>query len=306
MKKLLFTLIIFAATACAAYADVSRDSIVCVVNGEVITVRELDEFINVMRFKIQMDIPNPDESAKVFAEERKTALDKMIEDRLVAAEAKKRNYEVKSDILEKRLDAFRKQFKDEKDFEVELVRRGINLVLLKQKLTSQILMQQLVRDEVREKVLIAPNEISDFYREHQNDFNLPARIEYRAAVFPDETASRAAYGVLSQATDLESALTAYAATLKSGKVDQANVVPELAPLFIPGQKKVREPIVLGGEWYVFIVDTVREASQQTLTDVISTVRDRLYEKKFEERFDEFVSKLKKDAVIQKKAAAAGY
>jgi hypothetical protein len=293
--------------AAAAYAEQPRrDSIVCVVNGEVITVRELDEFVNVMRFKIGMDIPNPEEAEKVFVEEKKTALDKMIEDRLVAAEAKKRSYEVKPDQLEKRLDAFRKQFKDESEFETELVRRGINLVLLKQKLTSQILMQQLVRDEVREKVMIAPNEISAFYQAHQQDFMLPVGIEYRAVVSKDETEARAAYGVLSQASDLEVALVAYAKSIKSGKADQANALAELAPLFVTDAPKINAPIFLGGEWYVFVVDVRHDARQQPLSEAIDMIRNRIYESKFEKRFDEFVAKLKKDAVIQKKSASAGY
>lgn len=296
MRKLLWFFVVM--VGLGSYSCYAADKIVCVVNGDVITDRELKEFENVLRFKISMQYKDKDKAYEVFEEERKNALEKMIEDRLIINAAQEKKYELPESFIEKRIEEFRSQFPSDEAFHKSLVARGINLKLLKEKVANQILMKQVVNDEVRSKVNIKPYQITDYYTKNSDSFVYDAQIKYRAIVLEDDAKAKAAYAGLSQAEDVEKVFDLYKDDVSSGTLNEKDVMDDLKVLFSDKVKKVFEPILLADSHYVFFVDERIAAQQAPLDEVHTEIMNELFQQRFSELFGEWIEKLKEDAIIK--------
>jgi len=65
------------------------DKIVAVVNNKVITEKEVSDYLEMVRLRLSLEYKDKDKFNRTFAKEKKTALDGLIEDRLVVEEARK-------------------------------------------------------------------------------------------------------------------------------------------------------------------------------------------------------------------------
>ena len=101
-----------------------QDKIIAIVNSEIITQSEVEELL--AAFYLQM----PAEFSDARKEEelmrmQGTVLERLIEDKLILAEAKKQEIKVPSESVEERLSEIRKGFKDDVEFSDALANQGI-------------------------------------------------------------------------------------------------------------------------------------------------------------------------------------
>ncbi|HJD96643.1 SurA N-terminal domain-containing protein [Mailhella massiliensis] len=147
-------------------APVSR--IVAVVNGDMITSRELDKAVQLELAAQKVDsAKNPQMAAEV----RKAVLDSMINNKILLQEAEKEKISVSDDEVSAALDQIIKDSRLERDvFFKQMAKDGVTEKAFRENLYVQLVSQRLMARNVVSKVVVTEGEINDYYRKNVAGF----------------------------------------------------------------------------------------------------------------------------------------
>lgn len=196
---------LFISLACAASlfsvqpalsAPIAR--IVAVVNGDMITSRELDKALQLELVGQKID---PVKKPQMAEEVRKAVLDRMINDKILLQEAKKESITVSDAEVDAAVDQIVKDSKLERDvFFKQMAKEGLTEKAFRDKLYVQLVSQRLMSRNVVSKVVVTEDEINDYYRKNMAGF----------------ASGRARVGMLVYPADVDA--EKWAADIASGKV----------------------------------------------------------------------------------------
>ncbi|MCD4830082.1 MAG: peptidylprolyl isomerase [Candidatus Cloacimonetes bacterium] len=170
------------------------DRIVAKVGREIILESELDQQ---MRQLEQLDM-------LVSGVTGRDVLEQMVETRLVIQKAREQNYTVDHDqvreLAQQQIDQIRNQFPTAEAFQQELQKAGLNQADLRkmfiEMLTEERLKEQIIRNQISNRVHVTEAEVEEFYRESRDQFPMrPAMDEIgiiqRTVKISDATRSEA-------------------------------------------------------------------------------------------------------------------
>ena len=202
---------LFISLACAASllsaqpelaVPVSR--IVAVVNGDMITARELDKAVQPELVGQKVDpVKNPEMAAEI----RKAVLDRMINDKILLQEADKEDISVSDADVDAAIDQIIKDSQLDRDvFFKQMEKEGMSEQMFRDRLYVQLVSQRLMGRNVVNKVVVTEDEINDYYRRNMAGF-ASGRARVAMLIYPVDA-------------DAEK----WAADIASGKVSFADAV----------------------------------------------------------------------------------
>jgi parvulin-like peptidyl-prolyl isomerase len=152
-----------------AHAEIT-DRIVAIVNGDVITLTELNTAYEPYRKKIEESYRGPDK-AKIIADNRLLMLNKLIENILIDQEAKKTGLIVKDEEVMETINNLltRKKYTME-DLLHNLAKDNITFEAHKKDVKEHLLRMKLVRYELKSKIMITEEEIGEYYRQNRENY----------------------------------------------------------------------------------------------------------------------------------------
>lgn len=166
---------LFISLACAASllsaqpvfaVPVSR--IAAVVNGDMITVRELDK---ALRTELAGQKVDPAKNPQMAAEVRKAVLNRMINDKILIQEAAKEKIEVSDADVDAAMDRIVKDSQLSRDvFFKQMAKEGMSEKDFRDRLYVQLVSQRLMSRNVVNKVVVTEDEINDYYRKNMAGF----------------------------------------------------------------------------------------------------------------------------------------
>lgn len=139
------------------------NKIIAKVNNYIITTKDLDDFCKMLAYRLadqENEISPNDENF------RSEALGKLIEDKLIAAQAQKEKIEVPTPWVEGRLGEMIASYPTRPEFEASLVERGLTMTILKERIREQFMARQVIDKYVRQYVTISPSEVHQIGRAH--------------------------------------------------------------------------------------------------------------------------------------------
>ena len=181
MKRDLTTKIIaVAALVCVVLASgdalgVVIDKIVAVVNGEVITQREVTWLLIPIYEEYKGEYTGKRLEVKMV-EAEDNILNQLIEDKLVLSEAKRLDIKVSDEEIEGKLDAVRSKFGTEEEFRDVMARQNVTLSELRERFKSDLIKSKLVRQKVGWGATITPSEVREYYDAHKEEFMSPEKV----------------------------------------------------------------------------------------------------------------------------------
>ncbi len=101
-----------------------------------------------------------------------TVLDKLIEQKLLAAEAARSGMEVATDALNAQFESAKSQFGDEQNFLETIGEYGYTSESLREAMREDILIRKFL-DEINNSIKIGADELQDFYQENPDYFETP-------------------------------------------------------------------------------------------------------------------------------------
>lgn len=154
------------------------DRILAVVNGEVITRYEFEQYLKISsRFNEKI----PEDLDMIDNEEIKLQiLDQMINEILVEQEAQR--FEI--DVGPSDLEAYIERYKENNDlndaaFAKELKKQGLSLEDYKEKISRDIKKNQVINTMIRQKVVVTEEEERKYYENNQDQFKQPKQVQLR-------------------------------------------------------------------------------------------------------------------------------
>ncbi len=291
------------------------ERVVAVVNNDVVTQSELDDLIRPV-FEQYRTVYQGQEFAEKMTEARRKLLNQLIEDKLVYQEAQEKGVVVSEGEIDGRIIDFKKRFKNPQDFQRILSAQGMSLKKLREKYRQQIAVRKLNYFEVRNKVLVSPKEVREYYEENEGFFVRDEQVrisgitirkakEFRDKV--DEDAKFKAEQILSNiqnGADFGKVAEAQSEDYQASNGGDMGFVGrgELAPtidevIFALKPQQLSQVIETEVGYHIFRVEERSEKEKKTLEDVRKDIRGILYRKKAGERFDEWLKELKAKAYI---------
>ncbi|MDA8089712.1 MAG: SurA N-terminal domain-containing protein [Nitrospiraceae bacterium] len=163
--KILFSIIavlIFLPVAANAELPFVLDKVVAVVNNEVITWSQLYQAME-FDYSRQISSLSGDEKRKFLEDHEAGYLDKMIDMTLQVQEAKRLKMDVGSKEVDDAISAIKKKYSmDDSAFEAALKSEGLTLKDYRKRLSDQILVNEVVSREVREKINVSGAQVAEY------------------------------------------------------------------------------------------------------------------------------------------------
>lgn len=296
----------------SAWAAQVVDRIVAVVNDDIITQSELQQSMLpfIADYKVRYE---EDELKGKMDEVREDALNRLIEEKLLMQEAKRREIAVEDSEVEQRLEAIKERFKSEDEFYDALKASGITLARLKDKYKEQIMMRKLVSSIIRKNVRISPTQITAYYNGNIKDFSRPKSARFKVLLIkPLQDSNMAATEELANSVldkiesgqDFDMLVKQFSQGPNIDKGGDMGYMPagsiikeldEQIEVLNPGQTSGIIRTDTG--FYIIKVIDKKQAGTAPLSEVEGMIKERLYERESELTLREFINKLKKDAYI---------
>jgi peptidyl-prolyl cis-trans isomerase SurA len=299
--------------AAPAESAAAANKILAVVNDEVVTQADLDIALN----QIMADLNNEYSGAELVAkieETRRDYLNQMIEDKLILQAAKKLGVIVDDSEVEEQFKEVKSKFPSADIFYSEVQKAGISTEVLKKRYRENIMMGKLVSHEVKDKVVVTPSEIDDYYKKHSEELKAPEAVHIKSIMlrFEDQAGEPAVkqkaddiIRLIKEGRDFGELAKLYSQGLKSeeggdfGFVEKGQMREDFDKIiFSMKEGEVSEPIKADTGYFIFKIEEKRDTRMRTLSEAHDGIENIIYREKAQRRYKDWMAKLKRDAFIQ--------
>lgn len=289
----------------SAHAGEVVDRIVAVVNGEIITLFELNT--NLKPFLQQFKGRTlSDEDKAAIAKVRRDLLNSMVEDELLNQEVAKYGITVSDSEVETELASnIKRSNLTREQFEEQLKLEGMTIEQLKERIGKDILKHRLLGVMVKRKVVVSDEEIREYYDAHADSYLEGKKVELSVILAPtvdsaEDIRTRIEKGELTFAD---------AASLYSQGpgAKQGGALGEFAWIDIDGAWRdalaevseggMSRPFEFRGFGALLQLDKVAGGGQKPFETVANEIRAQLYQKQMKERFADYMRQLRENALV---------
>jgi len=292
------------------------DKTIATVDGEVILMSEFEKRAKPVMEEYEKFLTGPDKEMKV-KDLKEKILDQMIDEKILIREAKRMKFNVSRKEIQDGIEEIKKRFGAEEEFNQELAKQGLTEEKFKDQVKEQIMVIKLIDQEIKNKVA-APtdSEIEDFYKQNESEMVEPEQVRARHILIK-----------ISENSDKAAALKKIKQILKEVK-EGKSTFSELAKkysedpsaarggdigFFIRGQmvRKFEDVAfalnvgeisdVVETEYGYHIIQCVEKkaAEKKSLEEIRDYLRNFIFQKRMEERYEKWLRGLRDKASITK-------
>ncbi len=282
-----------------SYELFAQDKIVAIVNNDVITQKDFNDFLSFMRVQLSAEYKGRRLEEKI--ESMKTDLmDRLIEDRLILQEAKKGNLAIDKNRIKAKVDEIKKRYGSDSEFQDALSKQGMVQADIEARITEQLLMHAIVERKIRGTIAINPTEVTDFYEKNNQEFKVPEQREFESVNTSDRGLAYEVYKAMKDSPDLTGVSEKYPVTANRLTVKQGGElrkdIEEIVFKMDVGQ--VKEPVKIQNGYYIFRLYNIIPPRQETLSGVQDKIYTFLFDRKMQEKMVKWLDELKKNAYIK--------
>ncbi len=279
-----------------AYAEVK---IVAVVNNEIITQKDLDDFINFTRMQYSKDYAGRELEEKIQAL-KPDLLNKLIEDVLILQEAKRNNIVIDEARVKERIEAIKRDYKGDANFQGVLKKQGMVQADVEKRIRDQMLMYTVVQQKVRDRVIVRPEEVTEFYNRNTEKFISPEEREVLVITLGSKDLADSFSYHFRAGQKIEDLATRYPFTAsKLNAVKADNLSKEIEKVvFNLGIGQISQPLKIDEKYYVFKLEHITPPQKQTLSQAQEQISNYLFDTNLQAAFKKWMEELKKQSYIK--------
>jgi parvulin-like peptidyl-prolyl isomerase len=316
MKRLIATLIVagLAGAALLAAAPEVVEEIVAVVNDDIITLSQYKQQFNLQVQQLRAaNLPQAqyDEQYKVLKSE---LLNAMITELLILQQAKEKNLNV-SEELKNSLEAIKKQnnMASDDDLRRAVEQQGMAYDQWLKQYEETLLKQAVMITEVYRSIVLDESEVVQYYKQHPEEFTVPAEFKLEAIyVSPEGRTPEALDALKSEILDKLKAGTPFkdvASELSDSPMKEAKgelgtfKKGELDPALEQAAEKTKADEVSSwvetkNGWYLLKVLEKKESYLKSFDEARAAVQEKLLGEKREKKANEYIAALKEQSYIK--------
>ncbi len=185
LKIVCYLIAVWISFSIPVHAEIT-DRIIAIVNGDVITLMELNNTFEPYRKKIEESYRGPDKE-KIIADNRLMMLNKMIENIMIDQEAKKAGLIVKDEeVMETITNLLARKKYTMEDLLNNLAQENSTFEAHKKDVKEHLLRMKLVRHELKSKIMITEEEIGEYYQQNRENYEgkEAVRLKQILLIFP--------------------------------------------------------------------------------------------------------------------------
>ena len=295
MKRIsaICVVIFFLGGAVSSLIAAPIDKIVAIVNNEVITDAELNAYIMLSDFE-----RDPSLASQSPSELKRRLLDRMIEDRLILQEAKRREMLANPSLVEDRILEIKKRAGSELAFEMALKTQGFTLSELRKKFSNQLLIYALIQQEVQSKVNVRPKEVNEFFDKHQESFMTPETAVVNSIFVRNRNDLEEVQTRLQDGGDFSELAKEYSQKSNIGMVSRGQLREELEDfIFNLGVNQCSRPFEFDDGYYIFLTKKKMAPQEISIHEVKESIKKRIENEKMDRALKGWLMDLKDRAYI---------
>lgn len=309
LRGILTGLIFFCAgiTAPVHLAFALDDGIIAIVDDDVITAKDFQDYMRGLYSQLKIEGRTEVEIREIMGEYQTKGVDQLVEDRLILAEANRQGMKIRPQAVDERMDEIRKRYRSPQEFLAEINKEGVTISDIRKKIEDQFKARYIVTKDVRDKIYVNPQEVTDYYTAHRTDLQKQPRI-FIQSIFvkadpPKDDEARkkieeakekldagedfkAVSGVYSELPDIGEVQVYSLNTVFRSVTDAMNV------------GEISRVLEMPEGFYILKVTGRTAAVEPLLQDVKEEIYQKLFEIKFKESFKAWIEKLRKRSYVE--------
>lgn len=271
----------------------AQDKIIAIVNNDIITQKDLNDFINFMRVQLSTEYKGRTLENKVDSI-KFDLLSKLIEDRLILQEAKRDNIKISPDRVKDRIDEIRRRYGSEGEFQSSLAKQGLVQADVEEKIREQLLMYSVIDKKIKSKISIKPGDVTDFYKQNIQKFVSAEKREFESLTVGDKNVAVEILNKLRTGGNLKDLAREHSLTInnficaKDGQLKRD--IEET--LFKMNTGEVSPPIKIEYDYYIFKLNDIIPSRQLTLSEVQNDIHAILFNNRMQEELMKWLDELR--------------
>ncbi|MGD9412143.1 MAG: SurA N-terminal domain-containing protein [Desulfobacterales bacterium] len=294
------------------------DRIVAAVNDEIITLYDLNEALKPYESNIQALGYPPEKTRETLFKLRSDLLNKLVDQKLADQQIKKNNITISTQEIDRTIERIKesRSYTDE-DLRAGLAEQGLTIEEYRENLKKQLLRGKLVNREVKSKIVITGEEIEKYYNAHREKYAGETKyhlwnVFLRFSPTTDEAQKQIAFGKmeavlsqLKQGRPFESFVEEAPDSPESPEGTDLGLyrLDELSPQLRNAVKDMKageySSILENDKGYQIIyVQKILVTDPKSLSDVEKEIEDVLYNEAIDNRYNTWLSELRKRSHIK--------
>lgn len=293
------------------------DRIVAIVNGDSITLSELNGTFEPYRKKIDEAYKGTDKE-KIIASNRMLLLKKMIDNILIDQEAKKSGITVTDNEVTEMINDMlsRRKIKME-DLQSELAKEHSTMEAYRKEIKEHLLRMRLLKREVRSKITVSEEEIGDYYLKHREAYEgkEAVRIKQILILYPNNPDEKikvnlrkqidAIHKRLLNGEPFEQLAVQYSqgpgavAGGDIGFIEKGTILPSVETVaFRLKMDEISEVIESPVGFHIIKAIDKRGAGIKPINSVRDEIKAKIEEEKSDKKYDEWIQELRNKSLIE--------
>jgi len=277
-----------------------EDKIIAIVNNDIITQKDLNDFINFTRIQLRQQYSGKELESRIQAM-KLDLIQRLVEDKLILQEAKRLNIITDESRINARIDEIKSGYRTDLDYRNALKQQGLVQADLEKKIKEQFLMFNVIEYRIKSRIVVSPSEVTDFFNTHGNELQIPEQRDLEV-ISAGEDLSKAteAYNSLKDGAPLEEVVKKYAflmdvmnaAERGQFRKEIEDVIYRLKP------QEYSQPVKIDSNYYIFRCRSIVSPRAQNLIEAREKIYTYLFNKKMEEEMGRWLDELKKKSYVK--------
>ncbi|MFA5156384.1 MAG: peptidyl-prolyl cis-trans isomerase [Candidatus Omnitrophota bacterium] len=281
-----------------AYPCFAQDKIIAVVNNDVITQKEFDDFVAFMRMQMSGELKGRQLDDKI-ASMKAEFLDRLVEDKIILQEAKKNKISVDENRVKGRVEEIKRQYPSSIEFQEAIRQQGMVQADIEAKVRDQMFMYAIIENKIRSKVIISPAEVTEFYQQNSANFQSQQVWELEYIVLESAGLAEEISQGIKKGQPIENFLDKYSLSLGKLSMREGQFKKDVEQALMKLKTgSVSEPLKIEDKYYVFKLNNIIPPRQLSLAEAQESIYSYLSNRKMQERLAQWLDELKKKSYIK--------
>jgi parvulin-like peptidyl-prolyl isomerase len=244
---------------------------------------------------------------------QENGLEKLIDEKLKIAYADKIELKIRPETIDKRIQDIKKQYPDGKAFSDELISQGMTLTDLRKKILNQFKAYYAEEVEIKEKIIVSPQQVTEFYQQNLPKFLKPERANITSIFIPygedKNLAVKNAQEALKTVKDpaqlsqypkgFDDVAQKFSGIASSQTVQKGEMLPEVEKIiFSLNPTEISNLVPTEKGTHIFKLEEKFPAETASLDEMKDKIYDMLFQKQLTDRREAWLKKLRKEAYIE--------
>jgi len=316
LKIVCYLIAVWISFSIPVHAEIT-DRIIAIVNGDVITLMELNNTFEPYRKKMEESYRGPDKE-KIIADNRLMMLNKMIENILIDQEAKKAGLIVKDEeVMETITNLLARKKYTMEDLLNNLAQENSTFEAHKKDVKEHLLRMKLVRHELKSKIMITEEEIGEYYQQNRENYEgkEAVRLKQILLIFPRGADEKVKTNLRAEVDAILARLqkgesfdviasrysqgSAAAAGGDIGFVEKGSMQPVVDSAAFSLKKDELSGVIESSiGFHIIKVIDKRGAGIKPIESVREEIKAKIEEDKWDKKYLEWIKELRKKSVIE--------